>query len=90
VLHWHGKEQLHLGSRKLILIRLSMNGPCFVDSKTLSVGMDGAPTSMGVMRPKIIYSSRTHSQLAQVVRELKNTSYRYINHLILIYHEIIE
>ncbi|CAM9662475.1 unnamed protein product, partial [Choristocarpus tenellus] len=32
--------------------------------------------SMPVGVPTIIYSSRTHSQLAQVVKELKNTTYR--------------
>ena len=26
--------------------------------------------------PKIIYSSRTHSQLSQAIKELKNTKYR--------------
>jgi len=30
---------------------------------------------LGVELPKIIYTSRTHSQLSQVQRELKNTVY---------------
>ncbi|XP_064466127.1 regulator of telomere elongation helicase 1 homolog isoform X1 [Ornithodoros turicata] len=33
--------------------------------------------------PKIIYSSRTHSQLSQVVGELKNCNYKYVKSVVL-------
>lgn len=38
----------------------------------------GDNTSPGAGAPKIIYASRTHSQLSQVVSELKRSSYRYM------------
>lgn len=41
-------------------------------------GGDGAAgeENEGSRLPRIVYSSRTHSQLKQVVQELKNTTYR--------------
>lgn len=46
-------------------------------SSATGFGWGDSPTAeMGA--PKIIYASRTHSQLSQVVSELKRSSYRYM------------
>lgn len=44
-----------------------------------ATGLDwGDNSTVGACVPKIIYASRTHSQLSQVVSELKRSSYRYM------------
>lgn len=48
---------------------------------TFDQGKGNTPGMYGV--PKIIYSSRTHSQLSQVVGELKKCSYKYVKSVVL-------
>ncbi|XP_034495717.1 regulator of telomere elongation helicase 1 isoform X6 [Ailuropoda melanoleuca] len=54
-------------------------GELFLDRTLSSWGVgtsDGDITGCYADIPKIIYASRTHSQLTQVISELRNTSYR--------------
>lgn len=37
---------------------------------------EAAASGQGARIPPIIYSSRTHSQLAQVIKELRQTAYK--------------
>ena len=43
---------------------------------TMKAGLAAAQLAGDVQQPPLIYSSRTHSQLTQVIRELRRTSYK--------------
>ena len=46
---------------------------------SMATGWGDGPAGQADGRvPKIIYASRTHSQLSQVISELKRSSYKYV------------
>ena len=49
-------------------------------AERMKEGMAELRAEGGLRPPTIIYSSRTHSQLAQVMRELRNTAYKWVWH----------
>ncbi|XP_007462334.1 PREDICTED: regulator of telomere elongation helicase 1 [Lipotes vexillifer] len=72
------REQLRdaVSARK---IAERMSGELFLDRALASLGnaaLEGDVPACYADVPKIIYASRTHSQLTQVISELRNTSYR--------------
>ncbi|RUS31930.1 hypothetical protein BC938DRAFT_476743 [Jimgerdemannia flammicorona] len=76
---WQARRQLDRGIYNQDVAELDA---AISTSPSLGLGVccylpNFAEDFIGIDAPKIIYASRTHSQLAQTVSELKNTAYKY-------------
>jgi regulator of telomere elongation helicase 1 len=64
------------GQAMLKKLTMGAGGGREVPPESASMGPSGIPFGMPAEKTRIIYVSRTHGQLSQVVRELRNTTYR--------------
>ncbi|KAG8192516.1 hypothetical protein JTE90_018036 [Oedothorax gibbosus] len=74
----------HKAKLQLDMIQHSSRGEVMTDLKTVLQELTGNwNAANNFMMPRIIYSSRTHSQLSQAIQELKRSSYKHVKSIVL-------
>lgn len=82
-LSWLITKKAHLQAEAIVgaIERSDLSGHFFNklnDGLEKAAGVPDNTPSFGWAMPKIIYSSRTHSQLSQAMQELKRTTYKHV------------